>query len=131
MRICRLIACALAAATPLIALPAAAIVGGAPLAERAIARHVVLIMGERHLCSGVAVAEDLVLTAAHCVLANGKYRLVSFAGRRAAIKEVKGVAAHPQFAPTSNAPDLALLKLAPQPAPDLIPAAFSERRTPP
>src|SRR5262249_8366512 len=68
------------------AAPAAAIVGGAPFADLAIARHVVLIVGEHNLCTGVAIAPDLVLTAAHCVLSNGKYRLLAFEGRRPVVK---------------------------------------------
>ena len=45
-----------------------AMVGGAPPADSAIARHVVLLVGSRgNSCSGVAIARDLVLTAAHCV----------------------------------------------------------------
>jgi secreted trypsin-like serine protease len=110
---------------------AAALVGGAPLADQGLARHVVLIVGGRSLCSGVAVAPDLVLTAAHCVLANGKYRLVSFDGRRSSMKDVAQVAPHPQFSPRADAPDLALVKLATPPPPNLVPAAFSERRVPP
>ena len=50
------------------------------------------------------------LTAAHCVLANGKYRLLAFEGRRPAVKDVASVAPHPQFSPRSDAPDLALVK---------------------
>jgi secreted trypsin-like serine protease len=115
----------------LTAFPAAALVGGAPQADQALARHVVLIMGDHSLCSGVAIAPDLVLTAAHCVLANGKYRLIAFEGRRGAVKEVVSVAPHPQFSPSPDAPDLALVKLATSPLPNLSPAAFSERRTPP
>ena len=65
-----------------LALPAGAMVGGAQMAEQSIARHVVLILGAHSLCTGVAIAPDLVLTAAHCVLENGKYRLVVFEGRR-------------------------------------------------
>ncbi|MET0537314.1 MAG: trypsin-like serine protease, partial [Xanthobacteraceae bacterium] len=61
-------------------MPAAAMVGGARPADRTVARHVVLVMGEHSLCSGVAIASDLVLTAAHCVLQNGKYRLATFEG---------------------------------------------------
>jgi secreted trypsin-like serine protease len=106
-------------------------VGGATLADQVIARHVVLIMGGHSLCSGVAIAADLVLTAAHCVLANGKYKLVTFEGRRAVIKEVVRVVPHPQFSPRVDAPDIALVKLAPTPASKLIPAPFSDRRAPP
>jgi S1-C subfamily serine protease len=91
---------------------------------------VVLIVGAQHLCSGVAIAPDLVLTAAHCVPSTGKYRLMTFDGRRPAVKDVANVAAHPQFSGRADAPDLALIKLA-GPVANLRPVAFSERRTPP
>jgi hypothetical protein len=110
--------------------PAAAIVGGAPFADQAIARHVVIIVGARNLCTGVAIAPDLVLTAAHCVPSVGKYRLVTFEGRRPEVKDVASVAAHPQFSPRADAPDLALVRLA-APVANLTPVAFSERRVPP
>jgi S1-C subfamily serine protease len=110
--------------------PAAAIVGGAPFADQAIARHVVIIVGARNLCTGVAIAPDLVLTAAHCVPSAGKYRLVTFEGRRPEVKDVASVAAHPQFTPRADAPDLALVKLA-APVANLTPVALSERRVPP
>jgi S1-C subfamily serine protease len=110
--------------------PARAIVGGAPFADQTIARHVVLIVGADHLCSGVAIAADLVLTAAHCVPSTGKYRLMTFDGRRPAIKDAASVAAHPQFSPRADAPDLALVKLA-APLSSLAPVAFSDRRAPP
>jgi Trypsin len=110
--------------------PAAAIVGGASFADQAIARHVVIIVGGRNLCTGVAIAPDLVLTAAHCVPSAGKYRLVTFEGRRPEVKDVANVAAHPQFSPRADAPDLALVKLA-APVANLTPVAFSERRVPP
>lgn len=113
------------------AVPAAAIVGGAPFADRAIARHVVLIVGGHSLCTGVAIAPDLVLTAAHCVLSNGKYRLLAFDGRRPVVKDVASVTPHPQFSLRADAPDLALVKLAPPLAANLAPAAFSDRRAPP
>ena len=106
-------------------------VGGAPPAEQAIARHVVLIIGEHSLCTGVAIAPDLVLTAAHCVLTNGKYRLLSLDGRRPPVREVASVVPHPQFSPATDTPDLALVKLAATPGPKLVPAAFSDRRAPP
>src|SRR6266849_2184542 len=86
------------------AAPAAAMVGGAPPADQTIARQVVLIVGGRSLCTGVAIAPDLVLTAAHCVLGNGKYRLVAFEARRSVVKDVATVAPHPQFSPRADAP---------------------------
>jgi hypothetical protein len=114
------------------AAPAGAMVGGATLADQAIARHVVLIVGGHSLCSGVAIAPDLVLTAAHCVLENGKYRLVAFEGRRGVVKNAVRVIPHPQFSlRTGENQDLALVKLAPSQSPNLTPAALSGRRTPP
>ena len=106
-------------------------VGGAQLADQAIARHVVLIVGGRALCTGVVIASDLVLTAAHCVLSNGKYRLLTFERRRSAIRDVLSVAPHPQFSPIAESPDLALVKLAAQAASKLAPVTLSERRAPP
>jgi secreted trypsin-like serine protease len=112
-------------------LPAGALVGGAPPANQAIARHVVLIVGTQSLCSGVAIASDLVLTAAHCVLANGKYRLVTFEGRQASVRDVARVVPHPQFSlQTGEFQDLALVKLAASPPPNLRPAPLSDRRAP-
>jgi secreted trypsin-like serine protease len=108
--------------------PAAALVGGAQPADPTIARHVVLVLGGRSLCSGVAIAPDLVLTAAHCVQADGKHRMVTFDGRRSVTSEVARVVPHPQFMPRADAPDLALAKLAAPPAPKLLPVALSERR---
>jgi hypothetical protein len=111
--------------------PAPAMVGGAPLADQVLARHVVLIAGGQSLCTGVAIAPDLVLTAAHCVSTNGRYRLVVFEGRHPAVKDIASVAPHPQFSPRADAPDLALVKVAAPPPPKLVPAALSERRAPP
>ena len=107
-------------------------VGGAQTAEQSIARHVVLILGAHSLCTGVAIATDLVLTAAHCVLENGKYQLVVFEGRRPSVKQVARVVPHPQFSPRDDAaPDLAVVKLVAAMPPNLAPAAFSDRRAPP
>ena len=102
-------------------------VGGAPVAPADIARHVVLIVGSRgNSCTGVAVARDLVLTVAHCVLPGADYKLVDYdAARRPVLKDVREVARHPQF--DVNAvlrhqvtADVALLRLA-----DSLPAAMT------
>lgn len=81
------------------ALPAAAMVGGAPPAAPAIARHVVLIVGSRGtFCTGVAIARDLVLTAAHCTLPGADYKLMEFdAAHQPLLKDVADIAHHPQF----------------------------------
>jgi secreted trypsin-like serine protease len=122
--------CAIAALAllPLIAAPASAIVGGAPAADPAVTPHVVMIAGKAGVCSGVAIAPDLVLTAAHCVARSGDYKLVAPEGRRMVAKAVAAVAAHPQFGPREDAPDVALVKLAPKPPPKLAPVPFSDRR---
>src|SRR6266849_3290838 len=99
--------------------PAVAMVGGAPAADAAIARHVVLLVGSRgNSCSGVAIARDLVLTAAHCVPAGADYKLVIFdAAHQPQLNDITTVTRHPQFdlkmllAHRATA-DLALLKLA-------------------
>jgi hypothetical protein len=104
-----------------------AMVGGAPPADSAIARHVVLLVGSRgNSCSGVAIARDLVLTAAHCVPPGADYKLVTFdAAHQPQFKDVATVARHPQFdlatllAHRATA-DVALLKLA-----AVLPPAFA------
>jgi Trypsin len=104
-----------------------AMVGGAPPADSAIARHVVLLVGSRsNSCSGVAIARDLVLTAAHCVPPDADYKLVTFdAAHQPHFKDVATVARHPQFdlatllAHRATA-DVALLKLV-----AVLPPAFA------
>ena len=98
---------------------AAAMVGDAAPETGEIARHVVLIVGSRgNSCTGVAIAQDLVLTVAHCVLPGADYKLVDYdAARRPLLRDVTSVALHPQFdlntmlAHRATA-DVALLKLA-------------------
>src|SRR5712691_6091963 len=113
---------------------AAAMVGGAPPASGDIAKHVVLIVGSRgNSCTGTAIARDLVLTAAHCVLPGADYKLVDYdSTRRPMLKDVTGVARHPQFDVDAVlahrvTADVALLKLAePLPA-GMAPAVLGAR----
>ena len=78
---------------------ATAMVGGAPPADSSIARHVVLLVGSRGTsCSGVAIAGNLVLTAAHCVLPGADYKIVEFdTAHRPTLKDVASITTHPQF----------------------------------
>src|SRR5258707_13544325 len=96
-----------------------AMVGGAPPDDHAMRRHVVLLVASRgNSCSGVAIARDLVLTAAHCVPPGADYKLVIFdAAHQPQLNDITTVTRHPQFdlkvllAHRATA-DLALLKLA-------------------
>src|SRR5262247_2585535 len=78
---------------------APAMVGGAPPESGEFARHVVLIVGSRgNSCTGVAIARDLVLTAAHCVLPGADYKLLDLdAEKKPILKDTVSVARHPQF----------------------------------
>lgn len=111
-----------------------AMVGGAPPAAGDIAKHVVLIVGSRgNSCTGTAIARDLVLTVAHCVLPGADYKLVDYdSTRRPGLKDVTGIARHPQF--DVNAvlahrvtADVALLKLAERLPAGMEPAVLGAR----
>lgn len=111
---------------------AAAMVGGAPPAGPAIARHVALLVGSRGTsCSGVAIGRDLVLTAAHCVLPGAEYRLVEFdAAHQPQLRNVAAVTPHPQFELTTllghrATADVALVKLATTLPAGLVPAPLA------
>jgi hypothetical protein len=98
---------------------AAAMVGGAPAADAAITRHVVLIVGSGGtFCSGVAIARDLVLTAAHCTQPGADYKLMELdAAHQPTLRDVAQIARHPQFDLKTllghrATADLTLLKLA-------------------
>jgi Trypsin len=113
---------------------ATAMVGGAPAAPPALARHVVLIVGSRgNSCTGAAIARDLILTAAHCVLPGADYKRLDYdAARRPLLKDVASIARHPQFdvgavlAHRVTA-DIALLKLTEALPAAMTPASLSER----
>jgi hypothetical protein len=110
MRILTVLACMLMSC-----LEASAMVGGAGPAPDAIARSVVVIVGSHgNSCTGAALAPDLVLTAAHCVLPGADYKIVEFdAARRPLLRDIASIRAHPTFDPKKHraGADVALLKL--------------------
>ncbi len=109
-----------------------AITGNAPPAGGAAARPIVMVTDARgDLCTGAALAPDLVLTAAHCVTGKLAYTVKTFqTGQPVA---VRGIAVHPQFNAASYAAsrataDVALIKLA-APLTDLaMPAILAPAR---
>ena len=112
--------------------PALAIVGNAPPATGWAARPIVMIVDSKdNLCTGTALAADLVLTAAHCVARPLVYRIKVYQTGQSI--PVASVARHPQFnyanyAASRATADLALLKLA-APLPDIVmPAAMAPPR---
>src|SRR5262249_25455985 len=51
-----------------LAAPAAGLAGGARPADETLTRHVVMVVGgHRTGCTGTAIAQNVILTAAHCV----------------------------------------------------------------
>ena len=100
--------------------PPPRMVGGARRRRTAPARAVVMIVGSRGTsCTGVALARDLVLTAAHCVLPGADYKLVEFdAARQPALKDIathrapSAVRSRDAAARHRVTADVALIKLA-------------------
>ena len=107
--------------------PAHAITGPAPEAAGAIGRAIVMITGGgSRLCTGTAVARDIVLTAAHCVQANAVVR----ASKTSAALAIRTAAIHPRFDRQAYArhratADVALVKLAAPLPPQIAPAELA------
>ena len=94
-------------------------VGGAPPAGDGIARSVVMVVGSRAnggtVCTGAAIARDLILTAAHCVASGATYSVLP--AKNAPALAIKSIQVHPRYDPQSYAlnratADVALIKLA-------------------
>ena len=79
--------------------PASAMVGGAQEIPAAHTQPEVMFVGSGgNFCTGVAIARDLVLTAAHCVHAGDSYKLVEpDFNDKPILKDTVAVARHPQF----------------------------------
>src|ERR1700754_4007771 len=89
---------ALALAFALLTHPAAAIGGGGGAPAESISRAIVTIIGSRgSFCTGSLIAQDLVLTAAHCVLPGAEYKVILPGETPPRLLDLKRVASHPQF----------------------------------
>lgn len=127
----RLTIVAVAAGVLAAARPAHAIVGAAEVAARQVAQHLVIIRTGRSICTGTVLANDLVLTAGHCLRKGDKVQVRPYGERK--FHQVTDSAVHPQFDPAREAMptrvDLALLKLA-SPLPDRARPVLLARRPP-
>jgi secreted trypsin-like serine protease len=102
----------------LVSTAANSVVGGGSEVPGARSQPEVMIVGDRgNFCTGTAIARDLVLTAAHCVLPGANYMLLDFGADGApSLKKFTMIARHPRFdlqtllAHRATA-DIALLKL--------------------
>jgi secreted trypsin-like serine protease len=116
----------------LLSAPASALTGRAPPAAGFAARPIVIVVDDRgDLCTGTAIARDLVLTAAHCVTRAADYKIKVYQTGQSI--NVRGVAKHPRFDADSYAAsrataDVALLKLAGTLPDSVIPAPLGSRR---
>ena len=109
-----------------------AITGKAPPATGWAARPIVMLAGTHsELCTATALARDLLLTAAHCVMRNDNYQAKPY--QTGIPIAVRAVARHPRFDAAAYkvgraSADIALVKLT-APLPDIVvPAALAAPR---
>ena len=114
----------------LIPIPAFAITGQAPPAQGYAARAIVMVVDPRgDLCTGTALARDLVLTAAHCVAPDMRIKVFQ-TGQTVAVRGMRVIRASiaAAYAASRATADVALLKLA-APMSDLVqPAKLAPAR---
>jgi secreted trypsin-like serine protease len=108
--------------------PARAIVGDAGPADIVLQRHTVLVYSGKGRCTGVVIAPQLVLTAAHCVESGyGRFSVAGLA-RDAVRIDVADVVRHPDHRKKPVDADIAMLKLA-KPLPERFSAAHLHGRS--
>lgn len=111
-------------ASLVIAAPAHAIVGGRP-ADAALKGETAMIVSTRGAsCTGVVLAPNALLTAAHCVQPEADYAVVVFEASGPRLIPINRIALHPSFDPNSfetrrPTPDLAVVRLS-----EALPAGF-------
>jgi hypothetical protein len=107
---------------------------GADLADRTIQRYTIAIGSAKGRCTGVVLAQNIVLTAAHCIVPGEKLWVGDSAGvapqsiAPSRLSAVDEIVQHPLWSRKDvGSPDLAILKLA-TPLPDrFIPATLGAR----
>src|SRR5471032_2113635 len=98
--------------------PASAIVGGGGAPADSVARSIVTVIGSRGtFCTGSLIAQDLVLTAAHCVMPGANYKIIIPGETPPRLLDIRRTASHPQFNEQGilshrASADVALLQLA-------------------
>ena len=93
---------------------------GANVADDALRRYTAAVVGAKGPCSGVILAQDIVVTAAHCVQADPNVKVFGI--------PVRVTVLHPLYSATDRGPpDLAILKLA-TPLPERFMPAVIHRR---
>jgi Trypsin len=98
---------------------ARALTGADPDTGTEVQRYTVVVVGAKGRCTGVVVAQNLVLTAAHCLEA-GTLRITT-SSRSVVLSGVMQAVPHPNYnAAQRGSPDLAILRLAQR-----LPGGFS------
>jgi hypothetical protein len=120
----------------LFTVPASAIVGGGGAPADSVARSIVTIIGSRGtFCTGSLIAQDLVLTAAHCVMPGADYKIIIPGETPPRLLGVRRITVHPQFNVQGilshrASADVALLKLVAPLATSKAPSTLGAPKTP-